>query len=155
MSKSKSPQESRNLPYTLTNLNNIEGPYPRLWEVFRMLQLQLVSQLLSWSSLFFTAHFSFSLIFTPGSNGTVKYTRWQVFCFSLIINQSCILAGIQWPVCISKSQIILCVLFSRTDSDLYIYHLVVWSNCNVVHNSQWIIFPPSHVYSYTPFALGG
>ena len=27
------------------------------------------------------------------------------------------------------------------DSDWYIYHLVVWSNFNLLHNSQWITFP--------------
>ena len=36
---------------------------------------------------------------------------------------------------------ILWVSFSRTDSDLCIYDLVVWSNSNLLHNSQGIIFP--------------
>ena len=35
----------------------------------------------------------------------------------------------------------LCVYFSRIDSGLCMYHLVVWSNFNLLHNSQWIIFP--------------
>ena len=30
---------------------------------------------------------------------------------------------------------------SRTDSCVYIYHLVVWSSFNLFHNSQWITFP--------------
>ena len=29
----------------------------------------------------------------------------------------------------------------ETDSGLYIYHLSVWSNFNLLHNSQWITFP--------------
>ena len=46
---------------------------------------------------------------------------------SLLINtRFCHLVGIEWFVCVSKSQRILCVLFSRTDSSLCIYHLVVW-----------------------------
>ena len=33
------------------------------------------------------------------------------------------------------------VSFSRTDSGLCIYHLLVWSNFNILHNSQWITIP--------------
>ena len=45
-------------------------------------------------------------------------------------------------ICISKSKkILLCISFSKTDPDLYIYHLVAWSNFNLLHNSQWIFFP--------------
>ena len=39
---------------------------------------------------------------------------------------------------ILKSQRILCVSFSRIDSQLCIYHLFVWLNLNFLHNSQWI-----------------
>ena len=56
--------------------------------------------------------------------------------------------------CISKSQKILCVSFSRTDSGLCIYYLV-WSNFNFLHNFQWITFPTQSclfLYSfYTSF----
>ena len=31
--------------------------------------------------------------------------------------------------------------FSRTDSGFCIYHFLVWSNLNFLHNSQWITFP--------------
>ena len=51
------------------------------------------------------------------------------------------LVGIMWFVCISKSQGILCVLFSKMDSDSCLYHLVARSNFNLLHNSQWIAFP--------------
>ena len=47
-----------------------------------------------------------------------------------------LLVGIRWSICISKPQRILCVSFSRTDSSLCVYHLVVWSN----FNSQCLTF---------------
>ena len=58
----------------------------------------------------------------------------------LTLTKSARLAKIRWPVCISKSQRMLYVSFSRTDSGLCIYHLFVWSNLNFLHNSQWITF---------------
>ena len=64
--------------------------------------------------------------------------------FFLLIHTG-LLAEIRRPVCVSKSQRILCVSFSRTDSGWYIYHLVVWSNSNLLHNSHWIPFP-THSY---------
>ena len=84
-------------------------------------------------------------------NGKVYYLAGSLFL--LTITKSAHQAEIRWSICISKSQRILCILFSRMDSVLFIYHLVVWSNLNFLHNSQWIIFPPSHVLSYTLFAL--
>ena len=45
------------------------------------------------------------------------------------------------PLVSQKSQMSLCVLFSKTDSGLHIYHLFVWSNFNILHNSLWIILP--------------
>ena len=47
------------------------------------------------------------------------------FSFLLTITSSSRLAEIRWSVCISKSQKILCVSFSRTDSGLCIYHVSV------------------------------
>ena len=41
----------------------------------------------------------------------------------------------------SKSHRSLCVLFSRTGAGLCIYHLLVWSNLNFLHISQWITLP--------------
>ena len=49
-----------------------------------------------------------------------------------------ILVGIKWSVYIPKSQRIVWVSFSRTNSGLYIYHLVVWSGWYLLHNFQWI-----------------
>ena len=51
-----------------------------------------------------------------------------------------LLAGIRGPVRISMHQRILCVSFSMTDSSLSKYRLLVWSNFNFLHNSQWISF---------------
>ena len=70
--------------------------------------------------------FSLSFIFTLWSAGTAKSTRCSFLL--LMYTKSVFLARIRWSVCILKSQRILCVSFFGTDSGLYIYHLVVWSN---------------------------
>ena len=57
------------------------------------------------------------------------------------ITRSGRLVEIRWSICISKSQRILGVSSSRTDSGLCIYYLLIWSNLNFLHNSQWIAFP--------------
>ena len=62
------------------------------------------------------------------------------FFFLLINTRSGILTGIRWSVCISKSQRRFCVLFSKTNSGLCIYHFLVRSNFNLLHNSQWMTF---------------
>ena len=51
---------------------------------------------------------------------------------------------------VSKSQRILCISFSSMDSEVCIYHLFVWSNFNLLHNSLWITFSTQ---SYTLFEL--
>ena len=56
----------------------------------------------------------------------------------LIIMRSGLLAGIKWSVCMVKSYRSLCESFSRTGAGLGIYHLLVWSNWNFLHISQWI-----------------
>ena len=43
---------------------------------------------------------------------------------------------VRWSICVSKSQRSLRVSFTRTDSELCIYHLFEWSNFNFLHNSQ-------------------
>ena len=63
------------------------------------------------------------------------------FLLLLIIMKSGLLAEIMWSVCMSKSYRSLCVSFSRTDAGLCIYYLFVWSNLNVLHDSQWITLP--------------
>ena len=61
--------------------------------------------------------------------------------FLLIIIKSGLLAGIRWSVCLSKSHRSLCESFSRTGAGLCIYHLLVWSNWNFLHISEWITLP--------------
>ena len=64
------------------------------------------------------------------------------FFFFLIINTTFgILARICQTVWIFKSQSILCVQFSKTDTHLYIHHLSSGQILVFLHNSQWIIFP--------------
>ena len=46
-----------------------------------------------------------------------------------------------WSFCLLKSHRSLCVSFSRTGAGLCIYHLLVRSNLNFVHISQWITLP--------------
>ena len=60
--------------------------------------------------------------------------------FFFTITRSGRLVKISWSVCISKFQRILCISFSRTDSESCIYHLFVWLNLNFLHNSLWITF---------------
>ena len=56
----------------------------------------------------------------------------------LIIIRSSLRPEIWWSVCVSKSHRSLWVSFSRTGAGLCIYHLLVWSNLNFLHISQWI-----------------
>ena len=64
-----------------------------------------------------------------------------IYLFFLTINRSGRLTEIGRHVCISKSQRIFCVSFSRTDSGLSIYQFFVWSNFNFLHYSLWITLP--------------
>ena len=59
--------------------------------------------------------------------------------FLFLLIKSCLLVGIRCAVCITKSQRILFISFSWTDSGLCIFHLVVWQ-FSLLHNSQWITF---------------
>ena len=56
----------------------------------------------------------------------LKFTRWEVIFFLLII-RSGLLALIRWSICISKSQGILCVSFSRTLLLLYSLRILISS----------------------------
>ena len=85
--------------------------------------------------------FSHSFSFYLWSAGKAKSTILQILFFLLIIIRSGLLADIRWSVCMSKSHRSLCVSFSRTDVGLCIYHLLVWSNLDFLHISQWIPLP--------------
>ena len=84
--------------------------------------------------------FALSFRFILWSDGTAKSTTLQILFFFLllIIMRSDLLAGIMWCVCMLKSHRSLCESFSRTGAGLCIYHLLVWSNWNFLHTSQWI-----------------
>ena len=87
--------------------------------------------------------FLHSFSFILWSAGTAKSIILQIFFFFFlfIIIRSGLRAEIRCPVCISKSHRSLWVSFSRTGSQLCIYHLFVWSNLNFLHISQCITFP--------------
>ena len=70
--------------------------------------------------------------------------------FLLIIIKSGLLTGIRWSVCMLKSHRSLCVAFSRTGAGLCIYHLLVWSNLNFLHISQWITLPTQSCLALYP-----
>ena len=72
-------------------------------------------------------------------NGKVHYSAGSFVLLTL--TKSGRPGEIRWSVCISKSQRILFVSFSRTDFELCIYHLFVWSKLNFLHNSQWMTLP--------------
>ena len=59
----------------------------------------------------------------------------------LTINRSGRLAEIRWSVCITRSQRILCVSFSRIGFWLCIDHVFAWLYLNFSQNSLWIPFP--------------
>ena len=50
-------------------------------------------------------------------------------------------SGFVYPFISQNPRTILCVSFSRNDSDFWIYHLFVWPKSNFLHNSEWITFP--------------
>ena len=81
--------------------------------------------------------FSFLQIYSVVHRDT-KVDNFASSLFLLIIIRSDLLARIRWSICMLKSHRSLCVSFSRTGAELCIYHLLVWSNFNFLHISQWI-----------------
>ena len=88
----------------------------------------------------YLSFFSHSFRFILWSAGTAKSTILQILFFFFII-RSGLLAGIRWSVCMLKSYRGLCMSFSRNCAWLCTYHLLVWSNLNLLHISQWITLP--------------
>ena len=94
----------------------------------------------------YLSFFLFSFNYILWSTGTAKSTILQVLFFLLIITRFGRLAVIRWSVSMSKSYRSLCVLFSRTDAGLCIYHLFVrsnWISCTILRGSpcppMWLI----------------
>ena len=94
------------------------------WGLFQVLWLWLVSLSLLYSLAFSTLWQSLGIYpaFCFLSLSLYKSTIWHVLFFLLIRIKSGLLIWIGWSVCISKSQRIFCVSFSRTDSCLSILH---------------------------------
>ena len=86
----------------------------------------------------YLSFFSHSFRFILWSTRTAKSTILKVLFLLLVIIRCSFLAVITWSVCMSKSHRSLCASFSRTDFGLCIYQLLVWSNLNFLHISQWI-----------------
>ena len=82
-----------------------------------------------------------SFIFSLRSTGMAEFSGWQVLFFLLIETRSDLLVRIWWIFVSLNLREFLCVSFFRTGSGLCIYHLLVWSNFNLLHNSQWLSFP--------------
>ena len=87
--------------------------------------------------LFFFFFFTFSL-----SVGHIFQSQFPFvypgcrFFFYLINTKSGFLSGSEWSICISESQRILCLSFSKADSDWCIYSLSVGSSFNLLHISH-------------------
>ena len=74
----------------------------------------------------------------PGEQNR-QFCKFSLFCWLL-------LGLVVWPrlgdpFVSQNPKRVLWVSFYRTDSELCIYHLFVWSNWNLLHNSQWITLP--------------
>ena len=83
----------------------------------------------------------FLLLFLVSSyslSGLQCFPPYYRYFFLFIFTRSDLLDQIGWSIRISKS---LKVSFSKMDSRLCIYHLVLWSYFNPLHNSQWTTFP--------------
>ena len=83
--------------------------------------------------------FFFQFYSVDSRDSKVYYSA--VSLFLLIITRSGRLTEMKWSVCMLKSYRSSCVSFPRTDAELCIYHLFLWSNSKFLHNSQWITLP--------------
>ena len=124
VSDSKSPQISRTLFSIQADLNNtlvsmasarpwISNSFSHLFKPFRIVLSAPVT-------IVITVNFMFRW------NGKFHYSAGSIFFFFLLsICNSDLRNGIRLTVCTTKSQRILCVSFSWTDSRLCIYELLV------------------------------
>ena len=95
-------------------------------------------------------HYSFHgpklLYFYDNVNAFVYFFPFCLFSlftwlFLLINSRSVLQTGITWSIFYFKIPKNSLRLISLKDFGLCIYHLVVWSNFNHLHGSQWITFP--------------
>ena len=121
----------------------------RVWIWFQIHQVQLVPPSLSCPIAFLVLlnclylHFLWISLCCPPGSFSPLIGRLSFFVFTITISGR--LVDIMWSVCISKSPRNWCVSFCRTNSALSIYHLLVWSNFNLLHNSKYITFQSSLV----------
>ena len=162
LSDSKSPQVSRTLLSILAVLNNVvvwmvatrpatsksSSSYNNPLVTFPKAPITIGKIVHSFFNSLarsrYLSLFSHSFSFILWSAGTAKSTIMQIlslFFFLLIIIMSGLLTEIRWSVCMTKSHRTLCVSFSRTGAGFCIYHLLIWSNWNFLHISQWITLP--------------
>ena len=174
MSENKSPQVSRTLCCILADLNAVFWIVSNRYAIHKSsspctdplvtVPRVLVSHSLSCSTVFFLfpwqgrgtySYFRILLILLRDPLGQESPQFW-IFSFLLIIIGCSRQVEIMWSVWVSKSHRCLCVSFSRTDAELYIYHLFVLWNLNFLHNSLWITFPTQSfllLYSFYPNLL--
>ena len=88
----------------------------------------------------YLSFFSHSFRFILWSAGTTKSSILQILFF-VVVDYYKVWSSSRRSVYMLKSQRSLCVSFSRTGAGLCIYHLLVWSNLNFLHISQWITLP--------------
>ena len=164
LSDNKSPQVSRTLLSILADLSNVVvwivstlppifksvGPFTKhlvtvarapitIGIVVTFLFLGFFNSLARSRYLSFCSpSFNFTLI---SRDSKAHNSASSLFFIFLLIIRSGRLAEISWSVCISKSQRNLCISFSRTDSWLCNYNLLVRSNLNFLQNSLWISLP--------------
>ena len=87
--------------------------------------------------LLFSCKIDVCVFFSPSFISTLRSAGMALEVFFLFIKtRPCLLACIERSVSISRSQRILCVSFSRTDSGMCIYHLSVGLKFSVFHNSH-------------------
>ena len=122
-------------------------PFLRLWGPFQARRLQLISAWPLCSTISFfplqdlTARLSFHLLLFSRNEllihqnplGCRFYFFWQLL-LGLVFRP-----GLSY-LFVSQNAVILCALFSTTDSASWIYHFVIWSNFNFLHNSLWNTF---------------
>ena len=162
LSDSKSPQVSRTLLSILADLNSAvvwmvssrllisksSSPRTSLLVNVRSVPITIDITSLSCSTVFrfnskvnvFISVFAFFQFYLVVSRGCKVPNSAHLLCL-LTITRSGRLGEIRWSVWISKSEKILCVSFSWTDSGLCIYHLFVWLDFNILRNFLWITFP--------------
>ena len=152
LNDSKPPQVSRTLLSILVDLNNVVYSMVSTWCVIFKFSRPFTNHLEIVPSAPITVIITGIFIFNSLFSSLAR--SWYSSSFSFLIllgglqeRQGSLfgtrcgrLAEFRWSVCISKSQKILCVSFSSTNSGLSINHLFVWSNSNSLHNSQWIAF---------------